>query len=196
MGLKSQDIVVVLKLVALGERRWSYPSLAAGLFMSPSGAHACVKRAVDSKLLDPVQKKPRLAAVEEFLIHGVKYVFPARRGGPTRGMPTGYAAPPLNSEIVQSSELPPVWPYAEGTVRGYAFSPLHEGVPRAAEKDVKLYELLALLDAIRGGRAREVSIAIREFKDRLHPKMRLKRTFGAAALYGYPDGCGPTSRRF
>ncbi|MEW6112676.1 MAG: hypothetical protein AB1664_11155 [Thermodesulfobacteriota bacterium] len=172
MSLKSHDIVVVLKLVSLGERRWSYPSLAEELAMSPSGVYGSVQRAIACKLLDPVKKRPRRAAVEEFLIHGVKYVFPPQRGGLTRGIPTSYAAPPLASQIVQSAEYPPVWPYARGAVRGYSFSPLHKAVPQAAEKDARLYELLALVDAIRGGRAREVSIAIQELKARLHPKKR------------------------
>jgi len=174
MSLKEQDIVVILRLVSLGERRWSYPSLADDLFMSPSGVFGSVKRAVDCKLLDP-EKKPRGSSLEEFLIHGVKYVFPPRRGGLTRGMPTSYAGPPLNSLIVQSTEHPPVWPYASGTARGYAFYPLHKSVPLAAEKDVRLYELLALVDAIRGGRAREVLIATQEIKDRLHPRKRARR---------------------
>jgi hypothetical protein len=166
MSLKEHDIVVVLKLISVGERKWSYPSLAEDLFMSPSGVHGSVRRAVECKLLDP-EKKPRRTAVEEFLVHGAKYVFPARRGGLTRGMPTSYAAPPLDSQIVQSTEHPPVWPYAGGTTRGYAFFPLHKSVPLAAEKDLRLYEFLALLDAVRGGRAREVSIAVKEIKDRL-----------------------------
>jgi len=174
MSLKEQDIVVIIKLVSLGEHRWSYPSLAEDLSMSPSGVFGSVKRAVECKLLDP-EKKPRRSALEEFLIHGVKYVFPPRRGGLTRGMPTSYAAPPLNSLIVQSTEHPPVWPYARGAVRGYAFHPLHKSVPLAAEKDERLYELLALVDAIRGGRAREVSIATQEIKDRLRPRKRTRR---------------------
>ncbi len=167
MSLKSIDIVIVLKLIVLGDRRWSYLSLAKDLFISPSGAYEGVNRTVESRLLDPKTKKPRKRAVEEFFIHGVKYVFPPKRGGPVRGIPTTYAAPPLNNEIIQSSEYPPVWPYEYGKVRGYEFSPLHDCVPKAAEKDFKLYELLTLLDAIRGGRARESSIAIREFSMRL-----------------------------
>src|SRR4030042_3483190 len=166
MSLKEQDIVVILKLVSLGERRWSYPSRAEDLSMSPSGGYGSVRGAVEVKPLGP-NRKPRRAAVEEFLIHGVKYVFPPSKGGLTRGMPTSYAAPPLNAHIVQSTEHPPVWPYARGTVRGYSFSPLHRSVPLAAEKDPRLYELLALADAIRGGRAREVSIAPEEIKGRL-----------------------------
>ncbi|AFM27386.1 hypothetical protein [Desulfomonile tiedjei] len=172
MSLKELDIVVILKLVAIGERRWSYPVLAEELFLSPSGVHGSVKRAVECKLLDREKKKPRRTALEEFLIHGIKYVFPPKRGSLTRGMPTGYATPPLNTLIVQSTEHPPVWPYAKGTIRGYAFSPLHESVPLSAQRDAFLYELLALVDAIRGGRAREVSIAVQEIRTRLGPRKK------------------------
>ncbi|MGC8603334.1 MAG: hypothetical protein ACP5VS_06580 [Desulfomonilaceae bacterium] len=167
MSLKSLDIVIVLKLITLGDRLWSFRSLAKDLFLRPSVAHLGVVRALESRLIDPHTMKPRKRAVEEFLVHGVKYVFPAKHGGLVRGTPTSYAAPPLNSEIIQSTEHPPVWPYEHGKVRGYAFTPLHECVPRAAETDTKLYELLALLDAIRGGRTREASIAITKLQEKL-----------------------------
>jgi hypothetical protein len=169
MALKSIDIVIVLKLITLGDRLSSYRALAKDLFVIPSVLHLGVHRAIESKLLDPHTKKPRKRALEEFLIHGVKYVFPPKRGGLVRGIPTSYAAPPLNSEIIQSTEHPPVWPYEHGNVRGFEFSPLHQCVPAAAEQDPKLYELLALLDAVRGGRARESSIAITKIRERLGP---------------------------
>jgi hypothetical protein len=60
-----------------------------------------------------------------------------------------------------------VWPYAEGQVRGYSFSPLHKNVPQTAPEDTRLYELLALVDALRDGRARERDIAGRQLKKRL-----------------------------
>jgi hypothetical protein len=180
MSLKSQDILIILKLVTLGERRWSYSSLAKDLDLSPSGAFEGISRAIEAKLLDPATKKPRKKALEEFLIHAVKYFFPPKRGGLARGIPTGYAAQPLNRAIVQSAEYPPVWPFEQGSVRGYEFSPLHESVPFAAQKDAALYELLALLDAIRGGRAREASLAAKEIRDRLHSGSKGKRTSAAA----------------
>jgi len=82
-------------------------------------------------------------------------------------MPTGYAAPPLKAEIVQPNEPPPVWPYAEGNVRGYSFAPLYPSVPAAAARDAKLYELLALVDAMRDGRARERKLAEKALQARL-----------------------------
>jgi len=83
-------------------------------------------------------------------------------------MPTSYAAPPLNAVIVDSETgNPPVWSDAEGTVRGYALEPLFRSVPKAARRDPKLYELLALTDALREGRARERKLAQEALKKRL-----------------------------
>jgi len=170
MVLKPQDIVILLKLVASEEAHWSYPSLAHELFMSASEAHSGIKRAQAARLMDLQRRIPLKKALEEFLIHGVKYAFPPVHGGIVRGMPTAYAAPPLADFIIQPDEPPPVWPYPEGRVRGYEFSPLYKSVPMAAEKDKNLYELLALVDAIREGRAREVKLAIKEIKVRLRVK--------------------------
>jgi len=110
---------------------------------------------------------PHLRNLEEFLIHGVKYVFVPEQGELTRGMPTAHAAAPMNKRIAASADPPPVWPDAKGNTRGIAFSPLYGVAPTAAQADPKLYELLVLVDAIRGGRAREREIAIKELKVRL-----------------------------
>jgi hypothetical protein len=167
MVLKPQDIVILLKLVTIGDRHWSYSSLANELCMSPSEVHSGIGRMTAARLFDPWRKVPIQQALLEFLVHGVKYSFPPDRGQPTRGIPTSYAAPPLNSLIAQSDELPPVWPYPEGKVRGVEFSPLYRSVPRAVAKDNALYELLALVDAIRDGRARERELAVKELTARV-----------------------------
>ena len=170
MILKPQDVVVLLKLVALGDADWTYQRLANELALSPSEAHAGVRRAVAAKLMTDAKSstgRPIREALTEFLLHGVKYVFPPERGELTRGVPTGYAAPPLNKEIAQGNDPPPVWPHAQGNVRGYALKPLYKSVPVAAERDPALYELLALVDALRDGRARERALAARELEARL-----------------------------
>ena len=94
MVLKPQDILILLKLVASREIEWSYPSLAHELYMSVSEVHAGIKRAKAARLMDLQRRVPFKKALEEFLIHGVKYAFPPTQGGLVRGMPTGYAAPP------------------------------------------------------------------------------------------------------
>ncbi len=168
MILKPQDIFILLKLIAVNDREWSYAGLAQELFMSVSEVHAGLKRASHARIFDLNNKQPLLSALEEFLIYGVKYAYPPDRGGLTRGVPTGYAAPPLNKHIIQASDHPPVWPYPEGEVQGYEFSPLFKSVPKAVLIDGKLYELLALVDAIRDGRAREKDIAVNELKKRIN----------------------------
>jgi hypothetical protein len=111
--------------------------------------------------------RPIRRALEEFLVHGVKYAFPPVRGGITRGVVTGSSAPPLDKKIVQTEDFPPVWPDPEGSVRGLEFSSLYRSVPKAALQDERLYELLVLVDAIRNGRARERKIAVEELQARL-----------------------------
>lgn len=167
MLLKPQDIVILLKLIAIGERHWTYNSMANELAMSPAEVHAGIKRCVAAKLFDQQRSVPVKSALQEFLIHGIKYAFPPDRGALTRGIPTGFAAPPLNSQIVQPSEAPPVWSSPEGSVKGYSFSPLYKSVPKAVMSDHALYELLALVDAIRDGKARERKLAVKELADRL-----------------------------
>ena len=170
MILKPQDVVILLKLVALGQEPWTYQRLAVELSISQSEAHAGVRRAVAARLMSDATTaggRPVLPALAEFVVHGVRYAYPPERGALTAGMPTGYAAPPLNEVITQPDEPPPVWPYAEGKVRGYSLAPLYPSVPAAAARDAALYELLALVDAIRDGRARERSLAAKEIEKRL-----------------------------
>jgi hypothetical protein len=147
-------VVVLAKLVSYGGGRPPIAQVAGDLALSPSQVHASLKRLERSRLIDAQMGRPLLKAVEEFLIHGVKYAFPVQRGQTTRGMPTAHAAPPLSDQIAENGDLPPVWPDAEGQVRGVTLEPLHKAVPKAARKDPVLHELLALLDALRDGRAR------------------------------------------
>ncbi len=185
-ALHPQDVVVVLKLVAQRDatKRWTYADLSKDLFMSPSQVFRSVDRAEAARLLSAptippppdfgdepprVWMWPNSNHLKEFLIHGVKYAFPVQRGGPTRGIPTAEAAPPLVRHFADFP-LPPVWPHPAGQFRGIAFSPLYKTVPQAALQDPKLYELLALVDAIREGRAREREIAIHELSARIDSK--------------------------
>lgn len=171
-ALLPQDVLVLAKLVTYGGHRPPMAQVAADLGLSPSQVHASLKRLVRSRLIAPSTNQPQLRAVEEFLLHGVKYAFPALRGEATRGMPTAYAAPPLNEAIEAGVDPLPVWPIAEGAVRGLTLEPLHKSVPEAAKRDSLLYEILALIDALRDGRARERQLAERELSARLRRQLR------------------------
>lgn len=171
MPLKPQDVVVALKLCTYQRKRPPMSVIAADLRMSPSEIHAALKRLQQAKLLHgpEMEGRPNLSALEEFLLHGVKYAFPAEHGPVTRGVPTSFAAPPLNKEIVSGGELPPVWPWPEGKTRGIALDPLYKTAPAAALRDPLLYRLLTLVDAIRDGRVRERKAAEKHLTNMLRP---------------------------
>ncbi len=154
--LKGQDIVILMKLADRSLRRISYANLGAALRMSPSETHAGVGRLEKVGLVNANSRLIKTAAAIEFLKHGLKYVFPLEReGGLCRGIPTAHAAPCMKGVFSEDGEPPPVWPHTDGRIRGIGVTPLHRGVPAAVLSDKRLYESLAVIDLLRGGRARE-----------------------------------------
>ena len=166
MIAKSQDVLVALK-IAVGGLGSSYADLALQLGMSASEVHASVRRLIESRLLDPDSKDIRREALRNYLVHGVPHAFPASPKEITRGMPTAWAAPAVAQKTVRADQIPPVWPDPEGTVQGAAVDPLYGSVPGAARRDPELYTLLALVDALRIGRARERNMAEKQIGERL-----------------------------
>lgn len=166
MVAKSLDVYALCK-VALEDTARPYAIVAGELEMSASEFHAAVQRLGRAGLLDPKHRRIRLSAVREFLFHGLRYVFPACPGGLTRGMPTSFAAPPLSELISLGKENVPVWPDALGGSLGYGLEPLHPSAPKAARKDARFYEVLALIDALRDGRTRERQMAEEQLLKRI-----------------------------
>jgi hypothetical protein len=164
MSLRPQDIGIALLFALHPEKRWDYPSLSSAAAISLSESHGAVKRALGSKLLGmaPDGTGSILALREnlmEFLLHGMKYVFPAGKKGISRGIPTGRSAPVMAEHFAGIDDVSLVWPHPLGQVRGEAFAPLYKTAVEAALKDSALYAALALIDAIRGGSARERTLA-------------------------------------
>jgi hypothetical protein len=165
LATKPQDVLVLVKLCEYrSEARPSYSALASELAMSQSEVNHSVRRLQSAGLLHDgnLGEKPILSAVEEYLIHGVKYSFPAEHGRIVRGMPTSYAAEPLSNIIEPGDDPIRVWPDPRGEKRGIALIPLYKSVPAAAKRDPILYARLAMLDAIREGGARVRKVAERE----------------------------------
>ena len=163
--LKPQDVVLLLKIVSGNTPSWNQKPMAEALGLSQSEVSEAVSRCKYAGLLAPNGKTVMKMALMEFLQYGLRYVFPQKPGAVVRGVPTSHSAQPLSDDI-QSSEAY-VWPFGKGTVRGHSIVPLYPSVPEAALKDKKLHELLALVDALRVGRARERELAIRALKNRL-----------------------------
>lgn len=170
MELKPQDLLVLLKVAAHPPQRWTYAALGEALAISASEAHASVKRAVASGLAvapgrgewSPV--RPNLL---EFMLHGVRYIWPATPGPVKRGVPTAFGAEPLASQLTAAPGEAPVWAHPTGNAKGPTLSPIYRTAPQAALADPALHRLLALLDALRVGRARERTLAANLMKAEL-----------------------------
>lgn len=182
--MRPQDVPILLKIGAYYNKNWNgtgrfgkwqpvpkhgqgllKKDIAAQLQISPSEVTESLARSAFAGLYDPVRKKVMSRALFEFLQYGLKYVFPQQPGPLVRGIPTAHSAKPL-SDLIQSDE-PYVWPSADGTVRGQAIEPLYPTVVQAINSDPLLYEMLAMVDAIRVGKAREVNLAVEELRKRL-----------------------------
>lgn len=168
-SLKPQDLAIALKLVVLRGERLPYRELGQQMRLSQFEAHAATQRLLAARLVVDVEGvfRPVIAVLEPFMLYGAPYAFPPVRGEMTIGFPTAYGVSPLKEKVMFSDENPPVWPHPEGTHRGLTLQPLYESLPLAARDDKALYELLALLDALRIGQARERELAAGLLQERL-----------------------------
>jgi hypothetical protein len=175
--LKPQDIAVTLKLLLkAGGEPPTFAQLAAEMRLSVSEVHAAVKRAALAGLLvsrddsDVGRRRwqPVKSALREFLVSGLRYVWPVRRGAAARGVPTGASLPEVSEKLgLTPPAVPIVWPDPEGEVRGETLKPLYPKALHAAKLDAALHEWLALLDLLRAGSGRETTLAGAEVHKRL-----------------------------
>jgi predicted XRE-type DNA-binding protein len=163
--ISPQDVVILLKIIAYRDTFWQQSSIASALHISQSEVSKSLMRSKFAGLIDTTGKKVSRLALMDFLQYGIKYVFPQQPGAMVRGIATAHSATPLNTLF--KSEENYVWPSAKGTLRGQCILPLYPSVAEAALEDKILYELLALVDAIRVGRAREKEMAIEELWKRI-----------------------------
>jgi predicted transcriptional regulator len=165
-GMRPQDIVILLKIVSLKSDDWKMSDLAYDLKISQSEISEGLHRCKTARLIDPSKKKVFKASLTEFLLYGLKYVFPVEPGAMVKGILTCHSAQPL-SDLIASNEVY-VWAFPKGNAKGQAIEPLYKTVPEIALKNKELYELLTLVDAIRIGRPREFNLASAELKNRLN----------------------------
>jgi len=145
-----------------------YAELAKSVGLSPSEVYQAVHRCRRSGLIRD-DLVPDREALFELVSHAIRYLIPAERGASTRGMPTSHGVSPLKELLADGDAAAPVWPDPEGTVRGEALKPIYRSAPKAARQDPKLHQCLALVDALRAGRARERAMARDELKLMLCP---------------------------
>lgn len=158
---------MLLKILTFDDDKWILADIASSLEISISETSGALERCRICGLIDQKKRMVNKQGLREFLIYGLKYVYPAQVGNQTRGIPTAHSAEPVRSRIAESSENL-VWPYYKGTRRGNAVTPLYQTVPRIVGHQQALYEWLVLVDTLRLGRVREREIAIEELDKRLN----------------------------
>ncbi len=164
-GMRPQDIVVLLKIMSIHDKNGRNIDIANALQLSPSEVSEALNRSKIAGLIDSKKRTVHINSFKEFLIYGLKYVFPVEPGAVVKGIPTAHSAPPINEQISSGGDVY-VWPYAKGTQRGQAIDPLYKTLPAVIQEDKMFYEFLAIVDTLRVGRAREVKIAIDELEKR------------------------------
>lgn len=157
-GMRPQDIVILLKKVTSAGRGMTNAQIAKELSISASEVSEALERCRIARLVDNQKQRVNILALKEFLVHGMKYVFPIQPQAKVRGIATAISAPPMNERILSDKDVY-VWPDAKGSIRGEAITPLYRTVTEAVKIDPMLHSLLAIADIFRIGRTREVELA-------------------------------------
>lgn len=185
MSLKPQDVLLTLKLTTLPSRQilktendtsplvfktndessWSFSEIGNSLGLSKGEAHGSFRRALAAGFIS-IEKND--ATVDrkrflEFLIYGLASAFYPVRGGVGRGLPTAFWASPLDKRRrPTASTIPLVWavPEKPGLLTGETLAPLYPTVPAIAERSVRMYQLLVLVDAVRVSSGKDLEVAV------------------------------------
>ena len=153
-SLRPFDIAVALRLLLVPEER--YEPLAEALVTSTSAVHRAVARLQLSGLCKPTTRTVARPAFREFLLHGARYAFPAVHGPERTGLATAWTHTDVATMFTDGDvPRPIVWASDRGSIRGETLVPLFPNVPAVAARDPRLHELLALVDVLRAGSARE-----------------------------------------
>ena len=149
--MKSQDIVILLKLISLQEQEqdqggkhlrleaqgddpYSVRNLEASLGISKTEVNQSIKRSLASGIASKDRElgrpKPSRRNLFNFIVHGLKFTFPAKPGSMQRGMPTAFAAPMLEGLLMSAGNYIYVWPHASGREMGQSVDPLFKSASR------------------------------------------------------------------
>ncbi|MFO8062036.1 MAG: hypothetical protein R6U31_03830 [bacterium] len=152
--MKPQDVLIALKIIEEDSEDWRFIDVAYKLKISQSEVHEGINRLHDSEIMHR-RKHIVKSNLAEFIIHGLKYCFPAIRGMKSRGIPTSHSSAFLTNIITDKDQDTVVWPYEKGESSGVSIQPLYKSVPYFVLENPFMYEYLCYIDAIRIGRKRE-----------------------------------------
>jgi DNA-binding Lrp family transcriptional regulator len=135
-GMRPQDIVVLLKIISIRDNKWRNIDIANAIGISPSEVSEALNRCKIAKLIDSKKRKVNINSFTEFLVYGLKYVFPTEPGAIVKGIPTAHSASPVkdilkkecqklleNPNIIEGIET--ALPYGSGEESGDILSMLY-----------------------------------------------------------------------
>jgi hypothetical protein len=125
-----------------------------------------LSRLGESSVFDVHSRRINRSEVEALLLGAVRFMFPARLGVETRGVPTAWSASPLDARLADAGPSV-VWPSPTGETRGATLEPLHPSVVASASQRPGLYAWVTLVDALRLGGPRERGVAGELVRSRL-----------------------------
>ncbi len=156
--MKPQDVLITLKIISFNSDDWRIIDIAYNLHLSSSEVHDGINRLHQSEIMH-MRKHVVKSHFVEFLIHGIKYCFPAILGMKSRGILTTHSSEFFKKIISDKKMDNYVWPSENGNATGISVNPLYKSVPEFVQKDRFMYEYLSYIDAIRIGRKRERAYA-------------------------------------
>ena len=166
-GMRPQDILVLLKILTFSDENWTLSDISESIGISTAEVSGSLERSRVAGFLNQAKRKVNRLALREFLIHGLKYVFPAQIGATVRGIATAHSASPIKEQITEGKDIF-VWAYSRGTRRGNSIIPLYKTIPKIIDGQRELYEYLVITDTFRIGRVREIEIATNELDKKLN----------------------------
>ncbi len=131
----------------LRNNTWKYASLATELAISQSEVFQAIERSRLAGLIDDSKRNVNKKRLLEFLIHGLRYVFPPEKKGVIQGTPL-FAEEMLIAKGQEQRGEAYVWVGA-GSTTGEGLEPLHKSIPNIAIKDKALHEVLAYVEILR-----------------------------------------------
>lgn len=166
ISMKPQDIAVLVKLILQKNKSLRQIDLAIHLGLSQGEIAKSFQRLNKSKLLQDMNVNKTAAL--EFILHAIKYVFPAELGPLAVGVPTGISFDQHEKMVVQSGEDIYVWPLIDGKKRGQSIKPFYPKLAEAALKDSDFHAMMAAIEILRVGRTRERKLAEQYIEKRIN----------------------------
>ena len=161
-ALKPQDLLVACRLALPGGYLLFQKQVAVALGLAPSTVFASLQNLRRAKIVEcpGIPEATARRRLLNFLVHGAPVVFPPVKTEVVRGIATGIFSPHFRGRFAAEKDVPLVWPYPRGREVGEGLVPLYPSLPLACSRDPALYQLMAAVDVLRVGRAREKDAAV------------------------------------